>query len=591
MKSRFLKGLALLLGAMVLWQWPEAPTRRVLPALHPEPQQFLPALQRAKKYDVHGRPTGLIVPHHLLARQFLANAFATVAGSYYRRVVMFCPDHFHLGRSPISVIDADFTTPFGIVRSDPTLIRALAQVPGVTTSDVFYREHGIGSLLPFLHHEMPNATVCAIAIKADVTKATLDNLFEALKGQIDDRTLIVQSTDFSHYLTEAKAEINDQVSRRVLLSEDPNQAFTIWQPDFIDSVGALYLQTRLQREVFHSKPKILDHLNSQSFADHPVEQTTSYFVVAYTAGDPPPEAEPGRDGTLLFAGDVMLGRGVANLAETKGMDAPFQGLASAFHGAGAVVVNLEGPMATPNRPEAPLRFHFAPEFASALGHAGVTHVSLANNHTLDQGPQGLEQTRASLRQAGLTPFGHPAWNAVPEVTRIDLAGAQVLAVGFNATEPYFQLDRKTAFLKQLRKENPRALIAVSIHWGHEYMPRANPVQRRFGRAFIEAGADLVVGHHPHVIQDLERYQGGLIVYSLGNLVFDQWAKAETRSGLMLRVSPSDRGVQLIPMDTGSPIPSMAPSALRSQTLTALALICPPELKGEILSGRIRISVR
>lgn len=377
----------------------------------------------------------------------------------------------------------------------------------------------------------------------------------------------------------------------MLLSEDPNQAFSIWQPDYIDSVGALYLQTRLQREVFHSKPQILDHLNSQSFADHPVDRTTSYFVVAYTANEPTIKSKPDRDATLLFTGDVMLGRGVATLAGAKGLDAPFQGLSALFNGTGAVLVNLEGPLAAPARPEAPLRFHFAAEFAPVLARAGITHIGLANNHTLDQGAPGLAQTREILHSAGLTPIGQPAWNAEPEVTRMELGGTPVLVSGFNATEPYFQLERKTTFLRKLRAENPRALIAVSIHWGHEYMPRANAVQRRFGQAFIEAGADLVVGHHPHVVQDLERYHGGLIVYSLGNLIFDQWAKPETRTGLMLRVNTSDRTVELIPIDTASSIPSVAPPALRSRTLAELALISPPELMREILSGRIGISVR
>lgn len=591
MRFSFWRGLALaLLSLVLLLLLPDRKQRRTLPALHSEIQEFLPALQRAQKHALPGRPTGLIVPHHLLVRQCIANAFATVRGQDFRRVVILCPDHFHLGRSPISVIDADFATPFGPVRSDTPLVRALAHAPGVTASDIFYREHGIGSLLPFLHHELPQATVCAVVIKADVTRPILDGLFEVLAREVDEHTLIVQSTDFSHYLPEAEAETKDTLSCQVLLSEDPSQAFLLRQPDYIDSVGALYLQARLQREVFHSRPLILEHLNSQRFANHPVDRTTSYFVVAYVPSTSPKEAAYRREMSLLFTGDIMLGRGVAELAERKGLDQPFQGMSELFHQSDAVVVNLEGPLSPPLRPEAPLCFHFAPSFASAMAQAGITHAGLANNHGLDQGSDGLAQTREILRRTGLTPLGDPAWDAEPEAARVDRDGIPIRLVAFNATGPYFQLARKTAFLKRLRAEDPHALIIVSIHWGHEYMPRAHEMQRRFGRAFVDAGADLVVGHHPHVVQDLERYRGRLIVYSLGNLIFDQWTRPETRWGLVLKVLLQDRVCELIPVDThdGSPYP--AGPELRSHALAALARISLPELKEEILSGRIRIDL-
>ncbi len=576
--------LALIVGGALF----RASPRRVLPALYPDLQLFQPAIQKARPYALKGRPTGLILPHHLLVRQSMANAFASVRGGGYRRVVLICPDHYRLGSSPITVVNADFATPFGTVRSDDRLIRGLAKVPGVTASDVHYREHGFGSLLPFLHEALPDAKVCILTLKANVTRLILDGLFEVLSREVDQDTLIVQSTDFSHYLTATVAETKDATSRDVLLSEDPARALTLVQPDHTDSIGAFYVQARLQREVFKSHPHILEHLNSQAFADHPVDRTTSYFVVAYTP-DFPPDMKSRGDGSILFTGDVMLGRGVAALAQRHGLDHPFTGLASQFQSATAVLINLEGPLSPPLRPEAPLRFHFAPEFASAMASAGVTHASLANNHGLDQGPEGFVRTCNYLRESNITALGHPAWNTKPAATSLNIGGRSLRLVAFNATEPYFQLKENSAFLRHLRSDAPQAFIAVSIHWGQEFMSRAHTEQRRFAHAFIEAGADLVVGHHPHVVQDLERYRGRIIAYSLGNLIFDQWAKPEASRGLILKLQLKESLLELIPVDTTGTYSSLTQGSSRQHALEALARISPEELRKEILDGRLQLT--
>lgn len=577
---------ALALGGLLLR--PTHVPRRTLPALYPDLQQFQPAIQKARPYSFQGRPTGLILPHHLLVQQSVANAFASVRGGGYRRVVLMCPDHFRLGATPITVVNADFATPFGTVQSDDRLMRALLKAPGVTALDVHYREHGFGSLLPFLREALPDAKVCVITIKASVTRSILDGAFKALAREVDADTLIVQSTDFSHYLTEAVAETKDARSREVLESEDPAQALTLVQPDHIDSAGALYLQLKLQREIFKSHPRILEHLNSQSFADYPVDRTTSYFVVAFTPDPKPQIATTRGDGSILFTGDVMLGRGVADLAHRHGLDHPFTGLAPHFRAASAVLVNLEGPISAPLRPESPLRFHFEPNFAASMARAGITHAGLANNHGLDQGPEGYAQTLAHLHEVHITPMGHPTWHSLPEAVSLEIGGCPIRLVAFNATEPYFQLKRNVAFLRRLRSESPKAFIVVSIHWGQEFLSRAHATQRHFGHAFIDAGVDLVVGHHPHVVQDLQRYHGRVIAYSLGNLIFDQWARPEAARGLILKLRPAKAMLELMPVETTGPYPTLAQENSRQEALNALAERSPSELQQEIRTGSLRL---
>lgn len=547
--------------------------RRTLPALYPHAALFEAAAARARVRPAPGL-TGLTVPHHLLARQLIADAFAT-AGSGWDRVVILCPDHFHLGGAPVSVVDTHFATPFGTIACDARLARALARVPGVGRSDLFFREHGFGSLLPFVKHFLPRAKVCAVAIKAGSGRDLLDRLAETLGRQLDAGTLLVQSTDFSHYLPLAEARARDAESRRVLLYGDPASAFTLREPGHIDSSAALYVQTRLQQEVHHSRPVILDHRNSRDYAPDAADRTTSYFVLAYQ-GQPRPEA------SLLFAGDVMLGREVEVRMRRRD---PFRDLAPLLGRAGAAVANLEGPIAAPER-TGPLCFHFPPESAEALARAGFTHLQLANNHALDQGQAGLDQTRDRLRQAGLAGLGDPSWEAEPQAEPVQVGPERVLLVPWNATGPYVQLSRMTEFLGGLRALHRRARIVVSVHWGTEYHGLADPRQTTLGRALVDAGADLVVGHHPHVVQNVERHNGGLIFHSLGNLVFDQWRREETRDGLLLKVTFPGGALrcELLPVEGRHAQPRLAEGLVRSRALAALAAKSSPELGPGIQAG-------
>ncbi len=584
---KLLGSLAVLLAAIALMPFWGQGNHLTLPPMYPEKALFENALAKAKPYPITTRLTGLIVPHHLLARQLSANAFATVASPKWKRVIILGPDHFHLGHSPISVVDADFATPFGTVSSDTHLARILAKAHGVTMSNAFYREHGFGSLLPFIKHELPNAKVCAIAIKANASKEFLDGLIEHLKPELDERTLIVQSTDFSHYLPASQAESKDAESREIVRYGSPENAFTLRQPGHIDSVASLYLQSKLQQEVFHSRPVVLDHLNSQHYAPEPVPKTTSYFVVGYEA----PRRIGGPSGSeseasLFFAGDVMLGREVEALMQREGRDAPFLAIAPILQRSAVCVANLEGPIVSNPVHTGHLKFHFDPKTAVVLAQAGFTHLGLANNHGMDQGLEGLRATRDILHSAKLIPMGDPTWDSTPEVERAQVGTHAVLLLTLNATEPYFQLSKHEALLRRLRAINPAAFLVVTVHWGHEFRPDANPQQETLGRALVEAGADLIVGHHPHVVQNIEQYRGKWIVFSLGNFVFDQWIQPEAQRNLLLKVTFPASGYrcELIPVEGGHAKPRPAKGDMRRQILDSIAAKSSPEIQETLRSG-------
>lgn len=247
---------------------------------------------------------------------------------------------------------------------------------------------------------------------------------------------------------------------------------------------------------------------------------------------------------ILFTGDVLLDRGVRQEAQRHGWPWLFSGVDSLFHTADATVINLECPLTQVSTPLGK-RFIFRADTctASVLQRAGITHATLANNHTNDQGFQGLRSTIASLRQAGIIPMG---WGDSPEqrfsptlIQKGPVTAALFCAVLFplenwmpapNDTTPC-QTDapRLAQAIRAYRSAHPSHRIICVLHWGIEFQPSATPQQIRQARTLISAGADAIIGHHPHVVQPQRPSDPVPVFYSLGNFVFDQRTPEATRA--------------------------------------------------------------
>ena len=244
---------------------------------------FLSPIINSTKVATKLKVTGLIVPHHLLAVDMMADAFKMISGNSYDEVVVISPDHYFLGSKPVTVSSAGFGTVFGDLRVSEKMFSGLSKVSGISTDDsFFYREHGLGAEMPFVKYFFPNAKIIAITIKENAQKNDLDLLVDALEKVIDKNTLIEQCTDFSHYLNQKSAEQKDAESLDVLEKAIPDDVFSLKQPDNIDSVASLYVQMRLQNDFFHSKINVIDHRNSQAYTKDVVDSTTSYFTAMYT---------------------------------------------------------------------------------------------------------------------------------------------------------------------------------------------------------------------------------------------------------------------------------------------------------------------
>ena len=272
------------------------------------------------------------------------------------------------------------------------------------------------------------------------------------------------------------------------------------------------------------------------------------------AQEPVEPASP-RDLTLLFVGDVMLSRGVgAKMASQGDWTFPFLKIADTLREADLTFGNLECPVSDVGRNRHHLySFRADPKAIEGLTFAGFDVMSVANNHLYDWGPEALLDTLRRLREAAIKPVGagtddrHAHYPTLVEIGGVKLAflayvDVEPKAAAAGPQKPGVAWLEPERVLADIRFARPLAdVVIVSLHWGIEYMTRPQPEQVELAHRMIDAGADLVVGGHPHVVQPLEEYEGHWIAYSLGNFVFDQKAPA-THSGLMLRVIVSDREI-------------------------------------------------
>lgn len=278
---------------------------------------------------------------------------------------------------------------------------------------------------------------------------------------------------------------------------------------------------------------------------------------------------PTEEWSLLAAGDVMLSRYVATVMNKETVHYPYDHIRDIVASADVAFANLENPVGPgAPMPEEGLRFRANPEALDGMRNAGFDIVSLANNHQSDIGQAAIGATVEYIRNAGITPVGAGANKAqahTPVVMNIKGTNVAFLAYGdarfknqvHFATEskPGIALADPVQMTEDITLAKQQAeMVVVSIHAGAEYRETPDTVQREIVQAAVDAGAHIVLGHHPHVVQPLEQLGETWVIYSMGNLIFDQDWSAETKRGMMMnfRMQGSDvREIEAIPVSISS----------------------------------------
>ncbi len=271
---------------------------------------------------------------------------------------------------------------------------------------------------------------------------------------------------------------------------------------------------------------------------------------------------------IIAVGDIMLDGTARPTLTELGYDYPFVQMRQYFSGAQIVFGNVEGPLTDRGMPDQDKKFVFRSppaKVGAALKNAGFNVVSLANNHTLDYGADGLAQTIEALAAAGIQHAGAGADLMAARRPVMFQAGDQrvaILAYSVTLPENFYAGKNKagTAFAHEehvrddvMAAREQADIVLVSFHWGQEGKTTLRDYQTRLGHLAIDSGASAVIGHHPHILQGIEHYKDGIILYSLGNFTFGSYSINSARSAvaqLRFRNSRLQR-VQMFPINVNN----------------------------------------
>ena len=284
--------------------------------------------------------------------------------------------------------------------------------------------------------------------------------------------------------------------------------------------------------------------------------------------------------TLLFTGDMMLGRHVERLMLQEGPQYPFAHMGDVLTQPEFLIGNLEGPIPAVHQPtpDFSTAFSFSKNVPPLLAEQGFDIVTLGNNHTRDRGEEAYLHTQDILEQYGVRSLGDPL--AVTDTSHLplELRSGPTELFSINMTFPQNDPEAAREAVERFHIEYPETFLIVAIHWGAEYQMTSRSSQQDLAHRLVDAGADLIIGHHPHVVQEVEHYGDALIFYSLGNFIFDQYFSQEVQEGLLVQLTRTTDGAQyeLLPVRSVRSQPSLLLGEEKGAWLQELAERSPTQ---------------
>jgi len=400
---------------------------------------------------------------------------------------------------------------FNTEDSAPNNLTAALTVKGLAASSSATLDEPATSILSNLAGVFPDAQVLPLALPNSSTKSQLEDLANELES-LCPRCLLVVADNLSASPSPQLASLHNQLALDTLSTQDTELLLKKAETQSPPSLALLSLWSRKRQ----TNQFLLDDNEKRGWFQTGGQKTVLDSV------------------SFIIGGDAFFDRMIAHTHHEHGLWRAFAKIGERiFWGTDAGIINLEGPISptpvaidiSPNN----MSFNFLPEATAALQYLKINGASLANNHTNNAGQTVLENTRQVLQTAGISPFGGPADSSVDKTASFPGRGLTLHLIGVNILAGTPDL---TEQIRQI-KTDPASRLIIFPHWGAEYQPKHGSSQQRLAHQWIDAGADMIIGSHSHVIQDMEIYQNRPIIYSLGNLLFDQTFSKETQQGILV----------------------------------------------------------
>ncbi len=479
--------------------------------------------KKAKKKE--NRISQIIIPHHLFAETEI-NSFLKYfsdKNSNFDRIILISPNHFDAGNGEIIMRSSDFKIGTDIFVANNAIVNEFLKNSDVhVENDAFTFEHGIFNLIPILDDYYEDISVTPFILRLGTNNEKLKELAKNISS-LSGSTLVVYSIDFSHALDRNFSYLHDLKAQDELLKLNKENLENL----DIDCPECLKVGFEIAKNANQNSFEVYQRTSAAEIANNDFPGKNTSYILGEFINKKLIEEEKERV-YILFGGDVMLDRQIRTYSRSEGVANYFDNIDRLFWSWDAVVFNLEGvigerkslsvgmPMSNPNH----FRFTFSKEnfFDLADSVSSPLIVNDGNNHSLDFGYTGIDESRKILKDNEFEFFGDIK-NENHNVLRKNINGREMSFLSYNA----FRGKNLDETIEDIVKEkmNNRDIV-VYTHWGTEYKRNISFQTQEIAHKFVDAGAKIVIGSHPHVAQPIEIYNDSIIFYSLGNLVFDQF---------------------------------------------------------------------
>ncbi|MFH1631846.1 MAG: AmmeMemoRadiSam system protein B [bacterium] len=521
-----------------------------------------------------------VVAHHLLVADKIAEVFMAIGSDKVDTVIILSPNHFDLGVSPAQTSSGAWGTPYGVVEADSHIVDDLVgSVDSLKIEDItFEYEHGVAVLTPYVARSFPNAKIVPLALHDSLTDDEVREIANAIADAAPN-AVVIASIDMSHSLPQAAADFHDSVTMRTIEAGGACDSCSLDLE--IDANAVLDVLFAVNEAREDQVWNLTHHGSSLAMgATNDWEENTSHILGYFTQGDPAGEEFV----AVHIVGDIMLDRGVRKLIDAAGdFGYPWEEMDRYLSGAHLTVGNLEGAVNNQQSTytyDPPFRFVFSPESVEETGRY-IDLVNLANNHASDVGSAGLIETKERLTEMGIDWFGSYA-SPIPRIDK-NVNGIPLTLIGYHQFQP--DTDALINEIESAKQEG--RFVIVLPHWGTEYINSPTQSQRTLAQTMIDAGADLIIGGHPHVPQGVEVINNVPVVYSLGNFVFDQFIP-ETWTAITAGIIISDTEIEihLIPVYTKDGQPTPISDTDAQDLFEMLSDVSGDDIQNQILTGKL-----